>query len=231
MLFPFVHCVRDHSICQVTTGEAEINAAATMAAVALSPRFDFSKTYFLIAGIAGVNPKYSTLGGVALAKYAVQVALQYEFDAREMPDNFSSGYFPYGTSEPNQYPRITYGTEVMELNEALRDVAYSFASKARLADNVDAMGYRAKYRVVENFLAATRQPSVVKCDSATSDVYYSGTLLSEAFENITAAWTNGSGIYCMTAQEDNAILEVLVRMAMEKLVDFSRVILLRTGGS
>lgn len=33
----------------------------------------------------------------------------------------------------------------------------------------------------------------------------------------------------MSAQEDNAVLEVLVRGAIEKLVDFSRIIVMRTG--
>ena len=199
MLYPQVHCLADLSVCQVTTGEAEINAAATLMAVVLSGEFDFAKTYFFIAGIAGVNPRYATLGSVALARYAVQVGLQYEFDAREMPENFTTGYFPYGAVRPNECPKLTYGTEVMELNDALRDVAYSFASAARLADSDDAARYRTKYSSIDAFAAATRPPSVVKCDSATSDVYYSGALLSEAFENITASWTNASGRYCMTA--------------------------------
>ncbi|KAH8899165.1 NUP-domain-containing protein [Thozetella sp. PMI_491] len=230
MLFPHVHCVEDLSICQVTTGESEINAATTITAVALSPKFDLTKTYFLVGGIAGVNPKYSTLGGVALAKYAVQVALQYEFDAREMPENFTTGYLPYGTYLPSEYPTILYGTEVLEVNEALRDVAFVLASKANLTDNAEAAEYRAKYAASgEAYTAATQPPSVVKCDSATSDVYYSGALLSEAFENTTSSWTNGSGVYCMTAQEDNATLEVLLRMAIEGLVDFGRIIVMRTG--
>jgi purine nucleoside permease len=230
--FPHIHCTSDGSICQVTTAMAEINAAATMTAVILSPHFDLRKTYFLIAGIAGVSPKVSTLGGVALARYAVQVALQYEFDAREMPGNFSVGYVSYGTTAPNQYPKTFYGTEVMEVNAALLDVAFGYASKAKLADNAEAESYRARYKAGgEEFAAATRGPSVVKCDAATSDVYYSGTILSEAFENVTAIWTNGTGKYCMTAQEDNATLEVLMRMAIHGLVDFARVIVMRTGNT
>lgn len=65
--------------------------------------------------------------------------------------------------------------------------------------------------------------------TATSDVYYSGTLLADAFDNTTTLWTNGTGKYCMTAQEDNAVLEVMVRAAIEGLVDFSRIIVMRTG--
>ncbi len=70
---------------------AEINAASSMTALTFSPLFDFTKTYFMVAGIAGVSPRVATLGSVTFARYAIQVALQYEFDAREIPDNFTTG--------------------------------------------------------------------------------------------------------------------------------------------
>ena len=62
-----------------------------MTALTFSSLFDFTTTYFLIAGIAGIDPKVATLGSVTFAKYAVQVALQYEFDAREIPANYTTG--------------------------------------------------------------------------------------------------------------------------------------------
>ncbi len=201
MLYAQVHCTADHSICQITTGEAEINAAASITALVVSDKFDLRTTYFMIAGIAGINPKLGTLGSVALSRFAVQVALQYEFDAREMPANFTTGYLAYGTYLPNEYPTTIYGTEVFEVNEALRDIAFEFASKANMSNDPIASEYRAKYGAAgEIYAMATEPPSVIKCDSATSDVYYSGTLLSEAFENVTTVWTNGSGAYCMTAR-------------------------------
>ncbi|KAI0996692.1 Purine nucleoside permease [Podosphaera aphanis] len=228
-LFPEVHCLSDRSVCQVTTGESEINAAATMTALVNSPLFDFRKTYFMVAGIAGVNPKYGTVGGVSFSKYAVQVALQYEFDFRDVTDNFTSGYIPLGTTAPDQYPRDIYGTEVFEVNESLRDRAVQFASRATLMDSPSAQAYRALYRPNDAFAAATKAPSIINCDVSTSDTYFSGNQLGEAFENTVRLFTNGTGVYCMTAQEDNAILEVMVRAAISKLVDYSRIILMRTG--
>ncbi|KAI1771240.1 putative purine nucleoside permease [Hypoxylon cercidicola] len=230
-LFPHVHCNERREVCQLTMGESEINAATSMAAFVFSGLFDLTKTYFLSAGIAGVNPKLGTLGSVALSKYSVQVALQYEFDAREMPANFSTGYLPYGAYMPDEYPSIIYGTEVMELNENLRDAAAELAQKAELVDSPASADYRTKYVTSSGaYAAAVAGPSVIKCDSATSDVYYSGTLLSEAFENTTKIWTNQSTVtYCMSAQEDSAILEVLVRATVWGLVDFSRAIAMRTG--
>lgn len=236
MLFPHVHCTEDLQICQVTTGESEINAATTITSVVLSNKFDLTSTYFMIGGIGGVSPKWSTLGGVALSRYAVQVALQYEFDAREMPANFTTGYFGFDTYLPNTLPGQWYGTEVFEVNDDLRQLAFQFASRANLSDNAVAAAYRARYAdaAAEGaegaaYTPGTEAPRVVLCDSATSDVYYSGALLADAFDNTTTLWTNGTGRYCMTAQEDNATLEVLVRMAIEGLVDFARVVVMRTG--
>lgn len=92
-------------------------------------------TYFFIAGIAGVNPNLATIGSVSFARYAVQVTLQHEIDAREIPSNFSTGYFAQGSKAPGQYPKDIYGTEVFEVSESLRklvsacDITSNFGDK------------------------------------------------------------------------------------------------------
>ena len=224
-LFPDVHCTDDYTVCQLTTGEAEINAANTIAAFLYSAKFDLTKTYFMIAGIAGIDPNQGTSADVTFARYAVQVALQYQFDSREIPENFTTGYFPQGSYYPGQYPQELYGTEVFEVNDALRQLAITAAKTAKLNDTTAAQAYRA------NYVGATAQgaPSVRACDVATSDVYFSGQLLGDAFANYTKLVTNGTGVYCTTAQEDNATLEVLLRGAITKTVDFARIIIMRTA--
>ncbi|KGO76304.1 Purine nucleoside permease [Penicillium italicum] len=229
-LFPEVYCTEDYDVCQLVTGEGEINAAATVTAVAFSPKFDLTQTYFFVAGIAGVNPKRVTTGSATFARYAVQVALQYEIDIRELPSNFSTGYIAQGTKSPGQYPTNIYGTEVFELNTDLRTIAANFARKANLSDSATAQAYRAHFKTPSGkYKAATLPPSVVECDVATSDVYFSGNILGSTFENTTKVLTNGTGDYCSTAQEDNATLEVLLRSSIHKLTDFSRIIVMRTA--
>ncbi|OKL63280.1 hypothetical protein UA08_01864 [Talaromyces atroroseus] len=231
-LFPHVHCTEDHEVCQLITGESEINAATTMTSLAFSDKFDLTNTYFFIGGIAGINPEVATTGSVAFARFAVQVALQYEIDAREMPSNWSTGYFAQGTYAPGEYPESIYGTEVFEVNDNLRSLAVAFAQQAELADSAQAQTYRANYLKgygASVYQAAAAAPSVVECDVATSDVYYSGDLLGQAFDNTTKLFTNGTGTYCTTAQEDNASLEALLRAALHKRVDFSRIIVMRTA--
>ncbi|KAK0347299.1 hypothetical protein LTR91_010331 [Friedmanniomyces endolithicus] len=228
-LYPDAHCTANGDICQLITGESEINAATTIASLVRYPRFDLTTTYFMIAGIAGVNPEHATLGSVAFARYAVQVALQYEFSQFEIPTNYTSGYIPQGSLSPQEYPQSIYGTEVFEFNQNLQKMAVAFARKAALNDSSDAVIYRANYATSSAYAAGAAAPSVVECDVATSDVYFSGNILSTAFGNYTTLVTNGSGVYCMTAQEDNATGEALIRAAIQRLVDFSRIILMRTA--
>ncbi|EMC99662.1 hypothetical protein BAUCODRAFT_30038 [Baudoinia panamericana UAMH 10762] len=228
-LFPDAHCTADGDVCQLTTGESEINAATTIASLVRYPRFDLTTTYFMVAGIAGVNPEVATINSVTFARYAVQVALQYEISQFEIPTNYTSGYIPQGSYSADQYPQSIYGTEVFELNQNLQHIAASFARQATLNDSADAVAYRANYASASIYTAGASSPSVIECDVATSDVYYSGVILSTAFGNFTSLVTNGSGVYCTTAQEDNATLEALLRAAANKLVDFSRIIIMRTA--
>ena len=114
------------------------------------------------------------------------------------------------------------------MNDNLRQLAFGFAKTARLNDTAAAQSYRANYANVTAFTPGASPPSVVLCDTVTSDNFWHGTLLAEAFENTTTLFTNGSGVYCTTQQEDNATLEVLMRGTISGLVDFSRIIIMRT---
>lgn len=194
-----------------------------------SPLFHLTKTYFLVAGISGISPKVGTIGGVTFARFAVQVGLQFEIDAREIPSNFSTGYIPQGAVSPQQYPTSIYGTEVFELNDELRQLAVTMAKRAVLFDDVASQTYRLNYSNNTLFSKGAAPPSVVACDTATSDQFWSGSLLAEAMENTTKLFTNGTAEYCTSQQEDNATLASLLRGAVLGLVDFSRIIVMRTA--
>ena len=220
-----IHCDESYELCQVTTGEGEINAASTITALTLSPYFDLSKTFFLIAGIAGISPLQGTIGDVTFAKFAVQI-LEYEVDARDLPSNWTTGYFALGSDEPDQYPENIYGTEVFELNENLRDRALSLAQQAFLYNGTK---LNEEFRLTYNYAPANRTPQAIACDTLTGDTYWFGELLDETFANYTSLITNGTGTYCTTQQEDNATLEAMIRAAMFGLVDFGRIVVMRTA--
>lgn len=216
-------------MCQMVTGEGEINAAQSTLALILSSQFNLTQTYWLLAGDAGISPKVGTLGSVTFAQYAVQVALQYEFDARERPDGSSTGYIPLGATSESSYPTYIYGTEVFELNDALRQQAITFAKTATLNDSSSAQAYRELYTSEADYAPALAAPSVIACDTATSDNWWSGAVLGAAFEATSKLFTNNGATYCTTQEEDNAVLEALVRGQRMYRVDFSRVIDMRTG--
>lgn len=227
-LYPTVHCTTNFSVCQMTTGEGEINAASSITALGLSPVFDLTKTYFLVSGIAGGEPQYTTLGSVTFAKYAVQVALEYQVSYQEFISthpNWTSGYWAYGTDDPWTYPSNAYGTEVFELNEKLRDKAVALAETVDLNNGTAG---NAVARKTYEFEAAQNLPSVVKCDVLTSDNYFTGNVMSDYFSFYASMITNGSATYCSTAQEDNASLEAITRLDKAGLADFNRVIVMRT---
>ncbi|SGZ52333.1 CIC11C00000005443 [Sungouiella intermedia] len=226
--YPTIHCSTNFSICQMTTGEGEINAASSMTALGLSPIFDLTKTYFLVSGIAGGEPQHTTLGSVTFAKYAVQAALEYQVSYQEFIQthpNWTSGYWAYGTDNPWTYPAYAYGTEVFELNEKLRDKAVELAETGNLVNGTEA---NAEFRTLYEYEAAQNLPSVVKCDVLTSDNYFTGNVLGDYFSFYSKMMSNGSAVYCATAQEDNASLEAVTRLDKAGLVDFNRVIVMRT---
>lgn len=233
-LYPSVHCVNDFSVCQLTTGEGEINAASSITALGLLPSFDLSKTYFLVAGIAGGEPTYTTLGSVTFARFAVQVGLEYQVAYQEAilsnpswasQPNYLAGYFALGTNNPGQYPNEVYGTELFELNGKLRDKAFSLAQNVTLNNGTEG---NVNFRLLYSEKAALSSPLVVKCDVVTSDAYFSGNVLSNYFGFYAGLISNGSAKYCATAQEDNAFLEAFTRLTRYGLVDYDRVVVMRS---
>ncbi|TID15426.1 hypothetical protein CANINC_004391 [Pichia inconspicua] len=224
-LYNTIHCDENYELCEVTTGEGEINAASTLTALSLSPLFDLSRTFFLVAGIAGISPLKGTIGDVTFARFAIQI-LEYEVDARELPSNWTTGYFDYGTDEPNVYPGNIYGTEIFELNTNLRDRALELAESVFLYNGTE---INEETRLSYNYSPANTTPKAIACDTLTGDTYYFGELLDQTFDNYTTLLTNGTGNYCTSQQEDNATLEALIRAAAFGLVDFSRIVLMRTA--
>ncbi|MCB8876542.1 purine-nucleoside phosphorylase [Acidisoma silvae] len=221
--YPAIHCSTS-GICLLTTGMGEVNAAASVSALVYSRQFDLRKTYWLVAGIAGINPRYGTLGSAAWAHYLVSWGLQWELDSREAPKSWPTGYTGINTTGPDQKPPLDYKTEVFTLNAALLDRAYALSKTVQLADAPEAQKARRPYPG-----PGGQPPTVLQCDTLSGDTWWSGTLLGERAEAWTKLLTDGKGKYCTTQQEDNATYDVLERATSAGLADDSRIAVLRTG--
>ncbi len=222
--YPDVHCNKQ-DICVMTTGMGHANAAASTMALAFSPRFDLRHTYFLIAGIAGIDPAQGTIGSAAWAKYLVDFGIQWELDGREIPAGWNTGYLGINTKNPTQKPPLDYKTEVFQLNAKLADAAYALSRNVVLSDSAQAQAARAKF----GYAPANQSPAVIQCDTLAGDTWFSGTDIGQRARDWTKIMTDGKGTYCTTQQEDNATLEALTRAARSHRVDLSRVADLRTG--
>src|ERR1700744_5476027 len=222
--YPAVHCNHD-DVCVVTTGMGHANAAATMAALVYSKKFDLRKTYFLVSGIAGIDPAQGTLGAAAWARYLVDFGIQWELDSREIPSSWKSGYLGINTKTGNEKPPLDYHTEVFQLNEALLQKAYLLSRDVKLTDSAEAQAYRAKYTTAP----ANQPPTVIQCDTLAGDTWFSGEALGQRARDWTKLLTDGKGTYCTTQQEDNATFEVIKRAAAAGLADTNRVAVLRAG--
>jgi purine nucleoside permease len=222
--YPNVHCNHD-DVCVVTTGMGHTNAAASTMALAFSDRFDLRHTYFLIAGIAGIDPARGTVGSAAWAKYLVDFGPQWELDAREKPANWPSGFTGINTKGPNQKPPLDYRTEVFALDATLADTAYALSRNVTLSDSDEAKAARAKFK----YAPANQPPTVIQCDTLAGDTWWSGKFIGERARAWTRLMTDGRGVYCTTQQEDNATYEALKRAAAVQRVDLPRVAVVRAG--
>lgn len=221
---PAVRCNSD-AICQMTTGMGHANAAASMTALIYARVFDLHKTYFLLAGIAGINPDRGTIGSAAWARFAVDGGIAHEIDAREKPAAWADGYFGVMTSSPGEKPAFGYGSEVFQLDEALLQRAVSLSASISLEDSDDVRAYRRHYVLGP----AKQPPRVVQCDTLSADTWWAGARIGERARRWTKLLTDGRGDYCTTQQEDNAALAAMARGARSGLIDFSRIAVLRSG--
>ena len=223
---PDVAC-SDRGLCLITTGMGYANAASSIEALVFGGKFDLTKTYFLVAGIAGVDPAAGTLGSVHWARFAIDVGLQNEIDPREAPDDWSAGYLAIGAPAPGKKVEDHYGDEVYRLNEDLLQAAFRLTKDVDLVDSAAAKAYRAKYAEP----AATAPPQVSICDTISSDTWWHGARLAAAMEAYAKLVTDGAANPCTTQQEDNATLTALKRGAEANRLDFSRVAILRAASN
>jgi purine nucleoside permease len=222
--YPSVHCNRD-DVCVLTTGMGHSNAAASVAALVYSRKFDLRKTYFLVSGIAGIDPAQGTLGSAAWVRYLVDFGIQWELDAREIPTGWRAGYLGINTKSETEKPPLDYRTEVFQLNEALLQKAYALSRNVTLTDSAAAKAYRATYPNAP----ANQPPAVIQCDTLAGDTWFSGNALGQRARDWTKLLTDSKGVYCTTQQEDNATFEVIKRAAAAGLADTARVAVLRSG--
>jgi purine nucleoside permease len=228
------HAVRanaDGSVIGIVTGMGNTNAAASIMALGLDPRFDLTKSYWLIAGIAGIDPADGSAGSAVWTDYAVEGDLGHEIDAREIPADWKTGYIPIRKKKPYELPMQPADERVdncYPLNPALLQWAYQLTKDTPLADTAELQSFRARYK---NFPKAQLPPSVLIGSNLASSTYWHGKLLNEWANDWVAYYTEGRGNYVTTAMEDTGTLRALTNLTRAGRADVKRTLVLRTGSN
>src|ERR1700735_849998 len=228
-VFPFPQAYHDlrmngDGVLAVLTGMGTAKAAGSIMALGLDPRFDLRKAYWIVAGIAGVDPADASLGSAAWAEWVVDGDLGYEIDGREIPADWPTGFVPLGKSKPYELPRIEDRGETFHLNAALADWAFHLTEHVALGDTPAMQKDRAAYTSAN----ARRPPFVLKGDTISSSTFFTGVKMSEWANQWVKYHTGDKGNYVTTAMEDTGTLSSLQMLAKANRVDWHRIMVLRT---
>ena len=212
-----------------TTGMGVSNAAASTMALGLDPRFDLRGAYWLVAGIAGIDPADGSMGSAVWARYVVDGGLAHELDAREIPETWSTGYLPLGSSRPfERNGRPMNPSQVFALNRGLAQWAFDLTKDMVLPDTPALAKRRSEFLGYPN---AQRAPFVLMGDNLSTSTFWHGAKLTQFGNDWVDFWTDHKGNFATKAMEDSGTLQALRNLARAGRVDFERVMVLRTASN
>lgn len=219
----------EKGVLGIVSGVGTARAAASVMALGMDPRFDLSRAYWLVAGIAGVNPHEASIGSAAWAEWVVDTDLAYQIDAREIPVDWPTGYLPLGKARPYEEPVDSDGAHwAYRLDPAPVDWAYRLTAEVALDDMPALQEARARYA---GFPTAQTPPRVLKGDAVSGSTFWHGELLNRRAAEWMRYWTAGAGRFVMTAMEDTGTLQALSFLARAGFADLRRALVLRTGSN
>lgn len=221
----------DGSVIALAAGVGNTNAGQSIIALGLDPRFDLRKSYWLVAGIAGIDPADATLGSAAWADYVVDGDLSYEIDAREIPSHWETGYVPLGKKQPYEQPRAAKdyaGGQVYQLNPGLVHWAFSLTKDTPLGDDEKMQKRRSAYTTHPN---AQRPPFVLIGANLAASTYWHGQHMNAWANAWTRYYSDGAANYVTTAMEDSAVLRALENLTKAGKADLQRALVLRAASN
>jgi len=231
--FPFhgykdLYLNEDTGVLGLVTGIGTARAAAAVMALGMDPRFDLSKSYWLIVGIGGFDPVDASIGSAAWAEYLVDGDLSHEIDAREIPDDWEFGYFARYTKKPFDPDKPDPTGEMYRLNPGLTEWAYQLTKDTDLGDDESLVEVREKYTEHE---MARKPPFVLKGDNVASLTFWHGEILTDWANQWVDYWTEGKGNFVSAGMEDTGSYLSLSWLHKIGRADKERVMVLRTASN
>lgn len=220
--------ISDDGVLGVVTG-MRARARESVAALLLDPDLDLSHAYWVIAGIAGVDPRTGSIGSAAWANYVVDADPIFEIDDRETPKDWPWGLYALNAPRPGMKGAAPGSSDmVWKLDPGLTQWAYQLTKDVPLADNPHLAATRARFRSEP---AAQTLPHVFIGDDLGTTRFWHGDLRTQWARDWVKIWTDGKGEFAMSECEDQGIMDVLALFGRAGRIDIRRVLVLRTGSN
>lgn len=219
---------RETGVLGFVTGVGTMHSAATTMALGLDQRFDLSQAYWLVAGIAGIDPEDASVGSAAWSAYLVDGDLGHEIDAREMPADWPHGFFARRTQGPLDQQRPDNRGEMFLLNRGLRDWAYELTRDLLLPDSPALAAARAPYLGYPN---ALRPPFVLKGGHLAAMTFWHGKRMNDWANAYVRYWSGGAADFVTSAMEETGTYQSISYLHEIGRVDKQRFLVLRAGSN
>jgi purine nucleoside permease len=204
-------------------------ARESVAALALDPQFDLTRAYWIVAGIAGVDPRAGSIGSAAWARYIVDADPIFEIDDREIPPDWPYGLYSLNTPRPGVKGSAEGSSGmVWKLDAGLTDWAYALTRETPLPDSPALQRDRSRYPEEP---VAQRPPFVFIGDALGATRFWHGQRRTQWARDWVKLWTDGQGTFAMTDCEDQGVMDVLSLYGRLGRVDARRVLVLRTASN
>lgn len=212
----------------MVTGVGTMHSASTTMAVGLDPRLDLTEAYWLVAGIAGIDPADASIGSVAWSAHLVDGDLMHQIDIREAPEDWPFGYFSRRTQRPFDPNRSDNRGEHFLINVGLRDWAFALTKDLDLPAYPQLDAYRASFTEHPN---AQRRPFVLTGGHLAAMTFWHGALLTDWANRYVSYWSDGETDLVTSAMEETGTYQSIWYLDRLGRVDKDRFMVLRGGSN
>jgi len=212
----------------MVTGEGTANSGSAVMELGMDPRFDPTQAYWIVAGIAGIDPEDASIGSAVWVHRVIDGGLAFEIDSREIPKDWSTGIFPLDSHGPDDSKAKPAEGQIFTLNTRLVDWAYALTRNVDLGDEDHLRSARARYTDYPN---ARRPPFVLEGDDLAAMRFWHGRLMNDWANHWVRLMTHGQGNMVTSEMEDSGVMVALSYLGPTHKVDPNRVLILRTGSN
>lgn len=236
----------DGSEIAVVVGPGQIRPAVNLMALGFDPRFDLRKSYWILNGIAGVSPEDGALGSAFWTDYVVNGDLLHFIDPRELPADWTDGYYALDKSRPEEQPRVAAGTSedvrtwprdaahidmrgtVVQMNPRMLRWAYGLTKEMKLHETEAMRSLDGKYA---GYKTAQLQPKVGIGANIATETFWHGAKMDAWAHRWVQYATDGRAHMGTTSMNDSGAMVALYSLTKAGRADWNRAVLLRTASN